>query len=829
MTHLLRLEARRERASRRDRTIPRACPVRSAIALLASLTGVIPSAALCRSGPTEGEDQLLHLTFGDVQWFTLPGNGYGPLAPMPPGPPVANPAPYSDPRPVMDWNADNPPVTGFADHANVTRHWASPPEFAVVIPPEIACGAGCGSPVVDSFPAFAGTLTFQQFQFARGYSWQDWIDDVVATFVAFDGVQTSSISSFFFGVTRADYRLVPQGVPPPVPMDAFHVIPPTFLGAAAFVWSSETSPPNGGPTGNGLNEIILTDQALGGLGITSMIVDPDTGIIQEADVLFDVLGLIAPVGPGLTTLPDEWTALRHEIGHFYGLDHTNLHPGAIGVAPSLTLPPGIVVACPGGEPSRIVGSIADFPAGPLDVTGAVVVPGMVGVITHLGLGFDHVAAPMHPDDAVSLSKVYPVCVPSQPDGSPQKLPLINVSARILGRFRDSLEGMGGVPPGSFGRNVWVAPEGAAGNLAGIFPTHGVLTGTARLSATDGAFLPSYTRTASHVLPPCASTVNGSLAGPFFEEISVVGASTVAGQIAPEADVVTSGDFSLEGLPAGTFEDSGSVAHEVVFEDAAYLGAGVLNQSEWFQEFLFYTGNPIVPLILAPSGAATMSIVVRNAFGFRGGEVPGSFTTSGMRVVPGTVIALDPRELDACVIRTTGACVEPDVSINGASFMEWNGDAGVGGDGYLRPLVDIQPRTGRWNDDLIVVRMKPTLPQLPTSPSLDFEIAPNQSSVFVNNVFVGTVLQIFQSNQTGNPIFPGSTFAGNAQLLRMRIPMASLLARPEAQVPPSQCPAGSIPGVRLTVMAALRVINVDPTDPIQPDNSRLSFGRNDVIY
>ena len=88
--------------------------------------------------------------------------------------------------------------------------------------------------------------------------------------------------------------------------------------------------PNGtGPTGNGFNEIIfLQNRALvGAPAMASMDLDPVTGAILECDVIFDVNTFVYFPGVPGGVLPNQTTAYVHEIGHFFGLDHTNLHPG----------------------------------------------------------------------------------------------------------------------------------------------------------------------------------------------------------------------------------------------------------------------------------------------------------------------------------------------------------------------------------------------------------------------------------------------------------------------------------------------------------------------
>lgn len=226
--------------------------------------------------------RLVALSFGgrfaqpEVPWFVLPSN-YQPYAA--PGP---IDSPYSTPS-VTNQSPDNPPTfgtSGFRIHPNITRHWlGGNATFVVVVPQNLPTvtiedpgtggegGGGNGEPdlslnIVDFFGIAANGI-------AATYTWQNWVDAVRRTMDKFSLCPTAQTQATFLGVVRGAYGLT-EGVPPMV-LDR-------------FIWSTL----NGGPTGNGVNEIILADQNILGIGLTSMLVDPATGEIVECDVLINV-------------------------------------------------------------------------------------------------------------------------------------------------------------------------------------------------------------------------------------------------------------------------------------------------------------------------------------------------------------------------------------------------------------------------------------------------------------------------------------------------------------------------------------------------------------
>lgn len=622
----------------------------------------------------------VHLTIGghpDVQWFTLPASAYAPFVSPPvtppPNPPIlgGNHSPYSAPA-VTNTPADNPSVSGVRTHANITRYWAqnaqSNPAYAIVVPPVAGGPTPLTAQVASSFPGIVAPAGFN-------YTWQNWVNDVNATFATFTGSRYAQITATSLGPITVDYRV------------SATTAPASFFSSGQFVWSAFYAAGQTGPTGNNINEIILTDQPIGGIGIASMLVDPATGIISECDLLFDATRLLQPFtstinGPTLTT-PRQWTALRHEIGHYFGLDHTNLHGGVSGLNPA--------------GPALGNGSIATFPAANLPPAApfspvVAPIPGMVGAITHLGEFYNHVTSSLHFDDEVSLAKIYPVTIPGLVAG---KQPLINDRARIIGRLVDRATLSNGNPVGIFGRNAWVALESYGNGAAPYpqFPLFGTLTGTSRLSVLDGAMLTSlYVRPAGHPTPAAVPVIPPATvlpAGPYYQtQTSVVGMQSAVDQC--------TGDISIDGLVPGTFNDSFPLAYEVVFEDAAASGSSSTNQAEWFGEasafppFKFYNGNAF------PAAPAWAPTVFRNVLG--AGLASPQF--SSMRGVAGTVIALDPFEHEVQALR--GPAVGTAYNVN---F-----------DFYSRPLVSITPRNGRAASTSLTINARSTTPGMLVAPA-----------------------------------------------------------------------------------------------------------------
>ena len=380
------------------------------------------------------------------------------------------PAPF--PVPVV--NPNNPSTN--PAHSNVLRHWASMSQdnpIQVVI----AC------PLPDSnlvaLPPNSNSSIFPPGTAA--YSWNTWMQDITTTFNRFANVNTANVwvntSNAYANSTYTAYNSVnsyavydPPLAFPPLPA------PLTALGAGHLIWdwtpfipatpttpAQPVEPNNTGPTGNGWNEILfLQNRPILNGGFTSMDVNPSSGAIIECDVVFSVTAG-GTGSPFAAALPNTTTAFVHEIGHFFGLDHSNLHFGGV-------TPPASSYTYPGGAP-------APSWMGYTPIAIPAERPGMMGGITLFGTNV--VIPGMHPDDATGLSRIYPVPFP---DPVSSKAPLINSSAVIRGRLTDSIGGV-------FGRNMYPLPRAVGMTLPNTppyvtYPRVGTVSGTARLQPSE---------------------------------------------------------------------------------------------------------------------------------------------------------------------------------------------------------------------------------------------------------------------------------------------------------------------------------------------------------
>lgn len=355
-------------------------------------------------------------------------------------------------------NPDNPsPVP---HHSNITRHWANmtPDNPVQVI---IACNTTAGLAAMTNI--FPGPFATPGGPLTLIYTWQYWVSHIQATFGKFTNCPTAAVwvntSAYYTdtvvpsGGYSASAAYTAYDLPAPAVLPFPAPLAPGAVGGH-LLWDYSSSPiePNGtGPTGNGYNEILfLRNRPLMNGGFCSMDIDPATGAILECDVIFDVRSFN---GTPLNTPPSFTNAFRHEIGHFFGLDHTNLQPGSSTYA---------------GFPSWM-----NF-ASPLAPGEC---PGMLAAITPFGI--DMVNEPLHKDDATGLSRIYPVQVP---DVGANKAPLINSTATIRGAVLD--------PQGNprFGDNVFVLPRGWSDPMTtppgAVVPQVGTVSGTARLLASD---------------------------------------------------------------------------------------------------------------------------------------------------------------------------------------------------------------------------------------------------------------------------------------------------------------------------------------------------------
>ena len=361
--------------------------------------------------------------------------------------PATPPCPYqsaADPP-----NPNNPPLPGTLPPDNITRHWEG-----------------------GSFTYHVNTPSTNLMHLGGGiyYTYAMFSADVQATFATLAAIPCVDITPTFAGTTTTNYE-VSGGGP----------VFPTMAGT--FVWSTTGTPP--GPTGDGMNEFIFLKSTsiapTNGGGLTSMDVDPTSGTIIECDVIYtlQVPAVWGGGGPAFST------GIPHEIGHFLGLDHTNLHPGGTGSQPAPYEPQPIA----GYPPSIGMSYPAGFLAHRLPMmVGRYVVTG-VNYIAYLGTAPPPpVPAPpvapfpwpnqVHPDDIAGLARIYPVLAIDQPVAGKQ--PIGNLTGTIIGTFRNSSN-----TAGQPWFNVYVLPHSlAATSVTPAAPANGAPSGTARTGSTS---------------------------------------------------------------------------------------------------------------------------------------------------------------------------------------------------------------------------------------------------------------------------------------------------------------------------------------------------------
>lgn len=369
-----------------------------------------------------------------VLWYVMAAPG-ATGAPGTGGLPCSSAAPYAESPYSPDGtpNPNNPDPTGA--FSLVTRHWPAGVSVHYIIntPPGAAAGA-------DIFAGPGGVPLL-----GAPYSWTMFANDIVALMSGVNTLQLADVPT----TVRVGYPPNPSSTPDSTP---------TYIaggGAIAangqFIWALAC----GGPTGNGLNEFIFlppTAGMLGGAagGLSSMLVDPKTGIISECDTIYE-----AAAGPtawnGLVTRTN--SGLAHEVGHFWGLDHTNLHTG--GATLNTTAAP------------PIPGSMGTYPS--FNEVPAMTASFTTTISTTGSTARNRVLAPWLPDDIAALATLYPVSAMSS-----SKNFLINESASIVGSVADQLN--------AFGYNVFAIQDGSlvplTAPLPGV-PLVGTISGTYR--------------------------------------------------------------------------------------------------------------------------------------------------------------------------------------------------------------------------------------------------------------------------------------------------------------------------------------------------------------
>lgn len=634
----------------------------------------------------------------DVPWFLLPSN-YSPYV-LPNSGPTGVDSPYTNPFPFTNQSANNPPLLGnpgYGIHANITRHWPQGNASYVVVvpsglpaappPPDVEEGGGGGGEGTTPDPDLSISITSwfginaTPGSIAAQYSWQNWVDAVRRTFDKYALVETAQTQATFLGVVRGAYGITDGAAP---------------MALGTFIWSVA----NGGPTGNYANEIILTDQNIAGIGLTSMLVDPSTGEILECDVIINVgptaaapaltpgvIRQITTVIPNFWTTAENWTALDHEIGHFWGLDHTNLYAGWNAVLnPNTTgIPAGGYVATP--PPGSVTRSrfpmtpnlVPNFPpATPISLP----FPAMAGFITYIGRTPSQIAHSsffeIHSDDAVGLSKIYPVSMPRPMN---PKVPLINRTASIRGRYTNANLV---TPDGVFARNILAIPEPDLDNATTGYARLGVLSSTARI--TDDAL-------STMAYPGISPTRNIYFDNLIQRDFFTPGSSAVGGP--------GSGDFSIDGLPATNLLVNNAptgdpIEYDIVFEDSFALGVrdggGTFplgqNQAEWFNQGTFYVGNSFTPPfpMMSTNFRPAMTSLDNDV---RATPVPAA---SSLSVVPGSVIYLTP---DATNDGNLNIPAPSPLSLPSTVSSGPGSPAPRFRERTSRPIVSIEPRTIRY--------------------------------------------------------------------------------------------------------------------------------------
>lgn len=338
--------------------------------------------------------------------------------------------------------------------------------------------------------------------------------------------------------------------------------PATFPVNAGSTYFSGVFPDSvaiSGPTGDQVNEFLwlvpptpVTALPLGAPAATSMVVDVFSGAIVEADVVFDPNTSLWPTrssgngpsancpvlnvngqydppagvplpGPGWTTVFD------HEVGHFFGLHHSNLYPGleppiGTGVASACDLLAGSTNLNP--ALTSAVGPAA--PCGtktPANVQTYAEVPGMAMIVGRTNYWRTSPNAALHPDDEFGVAELNPVTVPGQNPGYSNVM--INDFARIEGSVGFvTATGTKKV----FGMNVFPLPHDCDYEMTTL--------------PVDCAY------------PPCPTTNVGTTCAPRVGKISGtarLAAHSVIGyqDTSTSPSVPTSGEFQIHGVAPST--------------------------------------------------------------------------------------------------------------------------------------------------------------------------------------------------------------------------------------------------------------------------------------
>lgn len=310
-----------------------------------------------------------------------------------------------------------------------------------------------------------------------------------------------------------------------------------------------------------------------------MFLDPATGLITECDIIWQ-----ARATAWGSSAPNFSTGLIHEIGHFLGLDHTNLHLGAGGFAqlqptPAFGYPSTVFVNAYGSPftPDLLPGMVATYSITPINYVLAYI--GAYAPPTNAGL-----IGSMYSDDVAGLAQIYPVATASalkrhlSMDCATVKGVMTNANGPIFGR--NVL-----ITQHSPGSTTFPPPAGAS------VPTNGNISGTARNGSSSVVGLQD-----SSTVPPTP----------------------------------TSGEFRVEGIQCAA--QSPPMQIDVITEQLECLGSGFLPTGaglggEWFYEFIL---NPTANLRPTTTSASAQCGFLSN---------DSVLPLGSLSIVPGTVLTL----------------------------------------------------------------------------------------------------------------------------------------------------------------------------------------------
>lgn len=509
-------------------------------------------------------------------------------------------------------NPNNPDPSGV--QSIMTRHWpagGSVP-YVINIPP--------GTPLTNDIFAANPLTASPGSVLPVVYTWSTFFTDIPA------------LMNSVFAIPTADTpRPILSTYPPGMAPNYNAAIPAggVFPGSGQFVWAHGQGGACGGPTGNAINEFIFLPGGTLGLpgGVASMLLDATTGTITECDVILEAT---STVWTGIDVQTN--SGLAHEIGHFWGLDHTNLNPGG---AFFNSLPALATSAQPGfpGTFGAVFASVNDIPAMTSGFTRTT--PTLAAPITPAR---NRVFSPWVNDDIAGFSALYPVKSLTSAVG---KTPLINTTATIIGSLLDRT----GAGRGSFGDNLFVVHQAIP-------------------QTSMGAPLPG---------TPQVGTVSGTYRS---------GPRSVTGSLDTLTTATCTGEFRLDGIPilVNGAPTSGGISEYALFVEplgsiglgAPHLGATVgvppffaVFFGEWWYEFILNSANNPLALPFAP-----ISYAGHFSNGLNALTSVSLCGVNSMLMAEGTIIRLDT-PIDTTPLAPSGSPVQIEL--------------------VSRPLIQVTPR------------------------------------------------------------------------------------------------------------------------------------------